>query len=299
MNQAVQLSVRSPSHPSGGPVVPAHVDSGSLDGNSRILILIHGYNNSLSDALTNYNFFRDHLSNQSPNLMLQPVYFFWPGDMPNRVISTLTYSEEIAPAIASAQQLASFLTTVRGPQGVPVEVNLVGQSLGCRVILELMARWTGGVPANLRVGVVVLMSAAVVVNHVDQGGQLRDAATKLTGVSVEYSKGDWVLGLTFPPGETLAKEGFFPKAVGYTGGPPGTWTNAQPMATAAGVSYDHFSYWTGTESCAAVASALSGNPPRAVAANGVVSRPAPLENVIGARVTPVRNLISRALFAGT
>src|SRR5438128_2075365 len=48
MNPAVKLSVRL--QPSGGPVAPqVRVDGGSLDGHNRVLILIHGYNNSFED----------------------------------------------------------------------------------------------------------------------------------------------------------------------------------------------------------------------------------------------------------
>jgi pimeloyl-ACP methyl ester carboxylesterase len=297
MNPPVKLSVRQ--QPSGGPVAPqVRVDGGSLDGNSRVLILIHGYNNSFEEASGEYNAFLSILGSKFPTLMLQPAEFFWPGDTPDKVISTLTYSQEIAPAILSAQRLAAFLAQLRGPQGQPVEVSLVGQSLGGRVILELMAQWTGGVPANLRPGVVVLMAAAVLVNHVDDGGQLRAAATTLAGVSVQYSKGDWVLGLTFPLGETIAKEGFFPSAVGFTGAPPRTWGSAQAMATATGEPYGHFSYWNGDESCAAVAFALGGAPARPVPVNGLVSHPVPFENVIRTRATAVRSLFPRVLFAG-
>src|SRR4029077_7441266 len=101
----------------------------------------------------------------------------------------------------------------------------------------------GGLPPNIQFGTIVLMAAAVVVRHVDQGGQLRSAAKLSERTLVLCSEGGPSLQWAFPLGETAARDGFFPTAVGRFGGPLQTWKQRVPMATAAGTPYVHGSYW--------------------------------------------------------
>jgi hypothetical protein len=163
------------------------------------------------------------------------------------------------------------------------------------VILEMLAQWTGGLPPNVFVGVVVLMAAAVVVKQVNAGGALRSAATLTLKNSVLYSEGDPVLHWTFPIGETAGGEGFFPTAVGRAGGPGATWHYPDPMSHN-GQAYVHGSYWPGEESSTAVAFALGGAPARITPEHAMVTSPPPVENAIESRATPVRNLDTRAAF---
>lgn len=296
MNQPVQISVRK--QDSGGPVALAVSEMGGhLDGNDRALILIHGYANSFSDALGSYDIFLDHLAANFPTYVGQTAEFFWPGDSPLRVVSVLSYPNQIEPAIESAQRLSGYLWNLKGARNGPIEIDLVGHSLGCRVVLELLGLWTGGMPPNIRLGTIALMAAAVLVKHVDQGGQLRAAATLSDNTLVLHSEGDPVLHWAFPVGETAARESFFPTAVGRFGGPLQTWKQHFHMATAAGKAYGHGSYWPGDESSNAVVLALGGAPSRAVAGNGALENfPSP-ENSITSRSTPVRVLAAQRAFA--
>jgi len=294
MNDPVQLSVRMPGTNSGGPVVPVREELGHLDGRGDFLVLIHGYNNSRTDALTSYGQFLDNLKTKFPTQTGQIAEFHWPGDEPNKIISTLSYPNQIKPAVESARELAAFLAGLQ--RGGPIVISLVGHSLGCRVIMELLARWTGGLPPGIFIGAVILMAAAVKVKAVEEGGGLR-AATLLTLKNpVFYSKGDPVLQRAFPIGETAGGEGFFPTAVGRTGGPPNTWHVSTPMSHD-GHAYVHGSYWPGDESSTAAAFALGGAPASETPENAIASTPPPAENVITTRSISSRTLASRPAFA--
>jgi pimeloyl-ACP methyl ester carboxylesterase len=296
MNSPVRLSVRVAE--SGGPVA-SKVDAkgGQLDGNDRVLILVHGYNNSLTEAENNYKGFLDHFRENFPTYIGQTAEFFWPGNSPIKIISIVSYPNQIEPAIQSAQRLSAYLWNLKGARNSPMEVTFIGHSLGCRVILELLALWTGGIPPNIRVGTVVMMAAAVLVKHVDQGGQLRAAATLSNNTLVLHSEGDAVLHWGFPLGETAAREGFFPTAVGRFGGPVRTWKQPLPMATAAGKAYGHGSYWPGDESSNAVVAVLGGVSPRILRENGTLENLPTSENSILPRPTPVRVLAAQPTFA--
>jgi pimeloyl-ACP methyl ester carboxylesterase len=295
MNQPVQISVREKS--SGGLVAPTVTEvCGHLDGNDSVLLLIHGYDNSFSDAQCSYDLFRGHFDAKFQTYMGQVAEFFWPGDYSLKIISVLSYPNQIGPAIQSANRLSNYLWNLRGARNGPMELNLVGHSLGCRVVLELLARWGGGMPPNIRLGAVALMAAAVVVKHVDSGGSLRAAAILSNNTLVLHSEGDAVLHWAFPFGETLAGEGFFPTAVGRLGGPLQTWRQHIPMATA-GKAYGHGSYWSGDESSNAVVVAFGGTPARILAQNGVLTNPSPQENEINSRSTQIRTLVTQPTFA--
>jgi pimeloyl-ACP methyl ester carboxylesterase len=295
VNPPLQLSVRM--QDSGGPVAPAvNLSGGHLNGNDNVLILVHGYDNSKKDADASYTTFINDLVAKFPTYIGQIAEFYWPGDFPIPVISALSYPNQIQPAIESAQRLSTFLWNLMGARNGPMEISFVGHSLGCRVVLELLALWTGGMPPNIRVGTVVLMAAAVLVKHVDQEGQLRAAATLTDNGVVLSSKGDPVLHWAFPVGETAAREGFFPTAVGRFGGPNQTWKASLPMFDA-GKPYTHGSYWPGDESASAVAVALGGAPPRLLATSGIGENAPSPENVVSSRETPIRSLTAQPAFA--
>jgi pimeloyl-ACP methyl ester carboxylesterase len=294
MRDPVQVSVRLPGTESGGPVVPARIEDGHLDGRGDFLILVHGYNNSRSFARERYRLFLDNLKKKFNTQTAQIVEFHWPGDDPDKIISALSYPNQIQPAIDSAKQLALFLEGL--PRAGPIVLHMVGHSLGCRLILELLARWTRGLPQSIAIGAIVLMAAAVKVRSADVGGPLRSAIALSFRNPVLYSKGDEVLHWAFPLGETAAGEGFFPTAVGRTGGPLNTWHVPSAMSHN-GEAYSHGSYWPGEESATVAAFALGGAPPTATPENVIAGTPAPIENTIASRTIPSRSLLARPAFA--
>jgi pimeloyl-ACP methyl ester carboxylesterase len=280
MSNVLELTVRV--NDSGGPLAAVvSGDVAAINGHNRVLLLVHGYNVNLAYARQEYGIFAGHAA---ANYIGTPAGFFWPGDLPNRVFSTLSYPNQIQPAITSAAHLADLLATFHGAQNGPMQIDLVGHSLGCRVILELLAHWAGGLPPQVRVGRVVLMAAAVLVHHVDSGGQLRTAAHLPQAVTVLTSRGDTVLEFAFPLGETVAGETSFPEAVGRNGNPPNTWASQQAMAESSGKAYEHGSYFEGIESANATALALGVAASRATPVNVIPTAALPAARTIGARL---------------
>jgi hypothetical protein len=56
------------------------------------------------------------------------------------------------------------------------------------------------------------------------GGEFADAVRKVTRKFVLHSTNDLVLKLLFPSGQTAAREGLMPEAVGLHGGPDMAWS---------------------------------------------------------------------------
>ena len=235
-----ELSVRVES--TGGPVSDHVSPSNWHPANSRIVIFIHGYNNTKQAAKDNYSVFSkllDGLGVSEQSMFGQIVAFYWPGDARLGKISFLSYPTEMGPARRSAELLANFLIPIRGPRGFPLQVILVCHSLGNRVALELI-RVLGppSGPGSLVQGL-CLMAAAVPVAMVEDLSKLGRAA-RATRTRVLFSKSDTTLHWAFPPGETAAGEGFFPQAVGLFGNPIGLWADRFDLQP-----YNHGDYWPG------------------------------------------------------
>lgn len=221
----------------------------SLDGNSRILLFIHGYANDLKDAFIAYTAFASNADRVLGAGSLRPVVglFFWPGDTNPRWFSPLSYPWEIQPAKDSASRLAEWLQGLRGPGGSPVEIDIIAHSLGCRVTLETLDILRFIPNPTVRIRSVTLMAAAVEEGAVDMRegviGALRPAAFLPGDRLLLFSESDWVLWLAFPLGQSAAGESFLPTAVGRFGGPQ-TLPAQRDEYYGAG----HSDYWPGEES---------------------------------------------------
>jgi pimeloyl-ACP methyl ester carboxylesterase len=249
----------------------------SPDGRSQIVLFVHGFNNSAADADRAYSDFLTDLTSTTTTAHFNlPVFgFYWPGDTHIKIISTISYPDQIEPAIESAQRLFDYLGGLRGPGGTPMELNLVGHSLGCRVVLELLKLFLNGTVALVTVRDVALMAAAFPVSKVENLSELGGAAAHVGSSLILYSDADLVLHLAFPPGETLALDGFFPTAVGRFGQPSTAWRSTRKMVHANQQGYGHSDYWPGTESASAVATFLGTTSARTPLVNGISSRPLP------------------------
>jgi hypothetical protein len=267
----------------GGGLLPRVDAPSSVITASTMLILIHGYNNTRKEAVSDY----DSFVRQAPALEVsgQVCAFFWPGDRAWGPVSSASYALEITPAKASAALLGEFLAAVSPPGPWPLRVVLICHSLGSRVGLELVAR-----AADSQTAVefhACLMAAAVPVPFVEEDGRLRDAAEALRRVLVLYSRSDRVLGVAFRVGEALALEGWFPEAVGWAGAPSGLWGPAAvPMP-----GYGHSSYWPGQETVARVAAFLGRAEPYEVRGRALLSQDRPparetLSSTIDSRSLP-------------
>ena len=235
-----ELSVRADS--AGGPVSD-HVEPATWRPvNSRIVILIHGFNNTKKAAKENYTAFTKLLAAlgvPEQSTYGQVVGFYWPGDAQLGKLSFLSYPTEMGPARRSAELLANFLIATLAPRGLPLQVILVCHSLGNRVALELI-RVLGNAPRTWGlINGLCLMAAAVPVAMVEDISKLGRAA-RATRTRVLFSRSDTTLHGAFPPGETAAGEGFFPQAVGLFGNPIGLWSDRCDLQP-----YNHGDYFLG------------------------------------------------------
>jgi len=244
-----ELSVRTEA--SGGDVALTveHGPGGGPDGRSRIVLLVHGYDNSVKGARGAYAKFRDNFANElaqsaaGQSILADTFEFLWPGDKAwPPLLHYLSYPLEIAPARNSGKTLARFLRSLSGPGGTPVSVFVIAHSLGNRVLLELLKELkqlqsVGGARGQVDIDGVCMMAAAVPVAKVEPGGELHEASVSAR-TCVLSSEDDTVLHLAFPPGETVAGDGFFPTAIGRFGQPKDQWHEGQPMP-----GYGHSDYW--------------------------------------------------------
>lgn len=280
-----ELSVRT--RLVGGPVAREVAEGPPpfVQGRSRLVVLVHGYNNALADARASYVTFSGRLRQtyadggpQVPDLLAK---FYWPGDADLGPVSFLSYPFEIDDAENSAKKLAGFLRGLRGPEGAPVELDIVAHSLGCRVLLETIRELLPTLERlAVHFGVVCLMAAAVQVDMVEPDARLGAAVDAPRRLLVLHSTGDRVLHYAFPLGQTAAGEGFFPVALGRFAPPP--WVPGEHEAID---ELDHGQYWGAEASAYHVARRLG---------LGVVSASPPARS-LPRHETPTRELPSRDL----
>ena len=277
----------------GGPVRDAvrEVTPPFPQGRRRVVLLIHGYNNTEDAARESYGAFTGDLAQlgtAARALLTDVGKLYWPGDADLGPISFLSYPLEIGPAKQSAERLATYLRTLVGPGGTTTEIYLVGHSLGNRLILELLDLLAAS-PAPLgHPAGACLMAAAVPVAMVQEGGRLLPGATLPGRTLTLYSRDDAVLRWAFPLGETAADEGFFPTAVGRFGQPHGVWTERREL-----VGNNHGDYWPDPRAAVLIARVLGVAVPReieavALAGRRLPTRLEPTTREIGKREFPTR-----------
>lgn len=249
-------------------MVPVRADR-AMPAVARVVVLIHGYNNTRASAADSYAGFDGHLGPLDALAFWPRAHFFWPGDKPWSALSRASYPVEIDAARRAARELRLFLATLLGPAGAPVELAFVAHSLGARLLLELLddARVNGEAP---RVPVAALMAAAVPVSRVEPAGALRAAASLPHRMAVFHSSEDAVLKWAFRLGQLAAGEGFASRAVGRFGEPRrGLWAVSMPT------SLGHGDYWDSRACAEEVARQLGATPPRSIAARPLAHRALP------------------------
>jgi len=219
-----------------------------LLGPRRLVLLVHGYNNDLAAGTQAYEGFR-LVQREMGDITASLVDVYWPGDADWGIMSFLYYPQSIEKAEASAGALARALADA-ARLGGPKEIDLIGHSMGCRLVLELLERLR--TLAGVSVRRVVLMAGAVPTFMLEPAYEhgLRaayDATVGSGGLSL-YSGADRVLSGAFPVGQTLGEgeEGVFPTALGhaYLAGPAAPATLGQHEIAGA----DHSDYWGWKES---------------------------------------------------
>jgi pimeloyl-ACP methyl ester carboxylesterase len=219
--QRITLSLRQ--QDVGGEVNtdPAVSDASLLNSAQHLVLLIHGYNNNLQDAVDAYNGFharqKDLDSAARYGLGRTFVEVYWPGDADWGVASFLYYMGSIAHAKESAAALAHFLLNRVGG----ARIDIVAHSMGCRVAFELLYALDTQ-QASLNIGRIVCMAGAVptfMLVDAQPPRRLRPAYDRVLreGARSLYSGADMVLAAAFPAGQSLAagEEGATPSALGH------------------------------------------------------------------------------------
>lgn len=194
-----------------------------------LILLIHGYNNDFAAANEAYSgFFRVQRKiaelPEGRRVADDRVFVevFWPGDADWGILSFACYMQSIDQAVRTAKLLADSLWELADIINTdkPLEVDIIGHSMGCRLATELLTAL--GATDRIRTRRVALMAAALPTFMIEKDGSLRPGVdAKLGGpdcrVGSLYSPNDMVLALAFPVGQTLAggKNGIFPTALGH------------------------------------------------------------------------------------
>jgi esterase/lipase superfamily enzyme len=297
-----ELSVRSDA--SGGEVL-AQV-AGSLGAyGSQLVFLFHGYNDSFTVAHQSYaSFFQNFPGTGTPlHDKWRPAIHscYWPGDKAWGPISAASYALEMEPARQSAAVFADFLATLPAPAGGTLDVYFIAHSLGNRVVLELLSalqdmKVAGALSSQIQFKGFCMMAAAVPVAMVESNANLYQAAILSATRRALYSEADTVLHFAFPIGETAAREGFFPTAVGRYGQPQSDWTAATEMFISPSNGYNHGDYWSQPNTIPQI-SAFFGIPTAAAPASTFIpARALPAPASLAQNQIPSRSLPSRDSF---
>ena len=175
------------------------------------VVLVHGFNNTDSEASEAYLGFRSRekeIFSPADPLTYEHVFgdTFWPGDADwwsfFDKADFLIYPAAVHTAVRAASELANALWRMPNLE----TVDFIGHSLGSRVVLEtLLLLRSRAMP---RVRRVVLMAAAVPSEMLEPRGRFYDLLIALHGdgttIDILHSKADTVLHFAFPPGQSLA-----------------------------------------------------------------------------------------------
>jgi Alpha/beta hydrolase of unknown function (DUF900) len=208
---------------------------------SRLIILVHGFNVDLAGAQQTYRKFCQDLSTQVGPTPLSRygtfIGFYWPGDHQAWAASVPTFPVRIPMTRDVGRQLAKFIHKCLGPDQ---EVFFVAHSLGCRVVLDTLLAIAEiedlGVKTRATVSGVFLMAGAVPYHLCEGGEPFKRRDPKLRDWVI-HSAEDEVLAKAFPRGEWLVGEGGG-EAIGRHGWPPKRWHRS--VLTKLG----HGDYWT-------------------------------------------------------
>lgn len=237
---------------------PRLLDEVSINGSEmdhrapKLLILIHGYQNSPERARQSWDEFVARLMGSlwlnSMSALASVWGFQWPGDHSNKLHSILGYPARPGDARDSGRLLAKHLATRTRPSQ---RVFIVGHSLGCRVALEALKflRIDHQPYRGARIEGVFLLAPAVPLDFCGPDmtfGMPQDPPTE----HVFYSPRDRALGWVFDAGQHHYGEPG--NALGRTGLPlQARWHRRVNTLL------NHGEYWTSSAVAEAVGLAMS------------------------------------------
>lgn len=219
----------------------------------RILLLVHGFNNSEDRAHAYFREFQERLAAEGfdPDSWGAVWEFYWPGDEGGgKLMNLVAYPEKVPVAPQAALQLYIFLNDCMRKRQ---QIYIVAHSLGCRVVLEtLLAIRERPHYRGPKVLGVALLAAAVRVSDCRPGGPFQPLS-RLRREAVYFSRSDKALRpLAFGVGQLLAGEKG--KAVGREGKPDDRWKPDEDLGL------DHGEYWGSPEVAARVSRLLGAGP---------------------------------------
>jgi len=201
---------------------PIEDPPGTLARATRVVLFIHGYNNSPTAASESFEAFRQMLGDIETTI----VGVYWPG---SNWSNFAFYMQSIENAKESAKLLAKELRAAAKSRP-RLSVCIVAHSMGCRLTLEMLRELREKPEPDLAIEGVVLMAAAVPTFCLDPSGHLRGVMEDaqylrepIDGkqrprlrVLSRFSGNDWVLKYAFRIGQSLAPgpEGLLPVALG-------------------------------------------------------------------------------------
>lgn len=224
MTEVIQIVCRTACAGGDIDVTRAWSSVPQLRGKSHLLFLIHGYNNTWTEANESYTAFCN-LQKQAVSAGLDwtfgstVVEVFWPGDAEWGIARPAFYPWAIPKADATADLLSAIIKDLLEFNHGELYIQIVAHSMGNRVALRMASRLSG--LQGLIVRRAVHMASAVAVWKLeDNRNELSLGLAKeiSTGAAISlYSEKDAVLAYAFPFGETadFVQEGFLPVALGH------------------------------------------------------------------------------------
>lgn len=197
--------------------------AGALTASTSILLLIHGYNNTIDGASSSYGGWRGIQQGLGGLGSLHVVHVFWPG---SNWESFAVYMQAIFKAREAAKRLARELRAAAARLGL-LRVRIVTHSLGSRLTVHLIEELQSNPDPRVQLEAFVLMAAAVPTRLLAPGTDVRKALDRGSmPFRSYYSEADTVLRRAFRLGESLAGQGFFPVALGAA-----EWRGTSAIAT--------------------------------------------------------------------
>lgn len=181
--------------------------------------------------------------------------------------------------------LGNYLAQLEGPAGAPTALYLIGHSLGCRVVLEILRAMSGTPRYGVFVAGCSLMAAAVPEEVARTAWPLLQGIGQPRRACVLFSTHDLVLHYAFPVGETAAGEDVLPTAVGRYGEPHDLWDWRRDCAPDG-----HGAYWADGRAATEAVRLVNGAVPAGAEARQTARRSLPQTTVVASRGLQERRL---------
>jgi pimeloyl-ACP methyl ester carboxylesterase len=207
----------------------------------RRILFVHGYNVEERSGQNSMAHLRSALIEGCARLEREILTVTWPGNASWLKGGPAAYFAKVPVAKGAGRLFGEHLAAEFRNGGGPRQLVIVAHSLGCRLTLEFLSKLNRATrPRRLKKVIAILMAPAVPVELQDLIEAARSNADELI---ILHSEDDKVLKRWFRLGQTVAREGRFPEAIGLAANPRNPpWSYHQRMH-----GYDHGDYWTGQQ----------------------------------------------------